>query len=184
MKFTLQVIFTFVSHDREFLYRPRGFDNVWQMNAQIIENWNSVVQPNDDVYVLGDLMLNNDEEGIRLIKNLKGNIHIIRGNHDSNARIQKYSECYNVVEICEGKFLNYNNYLFYLSHYPSLTSNFDEDKPLKKRMISLCGHSHCKNKFQDMNKGLIFHTEMDTNNCCPWLIDDIIEEIKNYIKEK
>ena len=34
----------------------------------------------------------------------------------------------------------------------------------------------------NMDKGLIFHCEMDTNNCCPWLLDDIIEDIKNYMK--
>ena len=54
-------------HNREFLYKPRGFDSVWDMNKVIVESWNKVVGADDDVYVLGDLMLNDNDEGARLI---------------------------------------------------------------------------------------------------------------------
>ena len=170
-------------HDREFLYKPRGFDTIWEMNEAIVNNWNSVVDMGDQIYVLGDLMLNDNDTGIKLIKQLKGDIHIVRGNHDTDTRMQLYNDCYNVVEITEGQFLKYGKYHFYLSHYPCLTSNMDMDKPLKARTVSLCGHSHTKNKFKDMDKGLIFHVELDTNNCHLWLLDDIIKELKNYKKE-
>lgn len=169
-------------HEKEFLYKPRGFENAYDMNKAIITRHNAIVQPDDDVYVLGDLMLNDNEEGLRCIKQLKGNLHIVRGNHDTDARIDLYHECYNIVEITEGQFLNYRKYHFYLSHYPCLCGNFDNDKPLKARTISLCGHSHTKDSFADWDKGLIFHAEMDTNNCTPWLLDDIIEKIKNAEK--
>lgn len=171
-------------HNKEFLYQPRGFTNVYDMNHMIIHNWNNIINNDDDVYLLGDVMLNNDEEGIKCLKSLKGNIHIIRGNHDSDNRIKLYKLCYNVVEVCEGKFLKYKNYHFYLSHYPVLTVNVDNDKPLKARMISLCGHTHTTNRFLDMDKGLIYHTELDAHNLLPIKIDNIIDDIKNYIKEK
>ena len=48
-------------HDREFLYKPRGFNNVEEMNNAIVERWNNVVGNNDFVFVLGDLML----DGVR-----------------------------------------------------------------------------------------------------------------------
>lgn len=171
-------------HSKSFLYEPRGFKNEWDMNKQIIENWNSVVDMDDDAYILGDIMLNNNEEGIKCLKSLKGRIHIIRGNHDSDARIQLYKDCYNVVEVCDGKFLNYNNYHFYLSHFPCIVSNYNTDKPLKARMISVCGHTHTKNWDLDLDKGLIFHAELDTHSCYPWRIETIIEYIKNYLKNK
>jgi len=167
-------------HNKPFIYEPRGFNSVYEMNNAILYNWNSVVEPDDHVYCLGDLMLNNNEEGIRLIKQLKGNIHVVRGNHDSDVRMNLYNTCYNIVEITEGQFFQYNQYHFYLSHYPCLTSNYDDDKPLKAKIINLCGHRHDKNKFCDMDKGIIFHVELDTNNMHLWLIDDIINEIKKY----
>lgn len=170
-------------HDREFLYKPRGFDKIYKMNTAIVERHNARVNMEDDIYILGDCMLNDNDTGIQLIKSLKGNLHIIRGNHDSEARLALYNQCWNVVEVCEGKFLNYKNYHFYLSHYPCLCSNYDYDKPLKSKMINLCGHSHVQDPFADMDKGLIFHCEMDTNNCYPWLLDDIIIKIKEKINK-
>ena len=174
---------THFCHNKDFLYAPRGFSNEWDMNKAIIENWNKIIDPDDDVYHLGDVMLNNNEEGIKCLKSLKGHIRIIRGNHDSETRIQLYKECWNVVEVIEGKFLNYKNYHFFLSHFPCITSNYDVDKPLKARMISLCGHSHTQDKWQDFDKGLIYHCELDCHNNKPILIDDIIIDIQKKIKE-
>ena len=169
------------SHQQNFIYEPRGFDNVYDMNKEIIKKYNEVVQPDDDVYMLGDAMLNDNAEGIKCIKSLKGKIHIIRGNHDTETRLEEYKNCYNVIEISEGKFLRYKKYHFYLSHYPALTSNLDLDKPLHARIISLCGHSHVKDPFTDFDKGLIFHCEVDSNNCYPWNIEDIIKKIKERL---
>jgi calcineurin-like phosphoesterase family protein len=93
-----------------------------------------------------------------------------------------YKELSNVVEITEGQFFKYGKYHFYLSHYPTLTSNHDIDKPLKSKVINLCGHTHTQDPFLDWDKGLIFHVDADGHNCTPWLLDDIIEKIKNKIE--
>lgn len=169
-------------HDKNFIFKPRGFSNVFDHDKTIIKNWNNVVQPDDDIFVLGDLILGENSYGLFCIKQLKGNLHIIRGNHDSDTRMESYNSCYNIVSIDEGKFLKYGKYHFFLSHYPCLCSNFDSEKPLKTRTINLCGHSHTKDPFADWDKGIIFHVELDTNNCTPWLLDDIIEKIKIKIK--
>lgn len=170
-------------HNREFLYQPRGFHNISDMNSMIINNWNSIIDDNDDVYLLGDLMLNDDNHGLWCIKQLRGNIHLIRGNHDTDNRMELYNHCYNIVEICEGKFLNFNNYHFFLSHYPCLTANLDDDKPLKARVINLCGHTHTKDRFCDMDKGLIYHVELDAHDIFPVSIMTVISDIKKYIGE-
>ena len=169
-------------HNRDFIWQPRGCTSVYDMNIKIISNWHDMVDYDDDVYILGDIMLNNNDEGIRLLKALNGKLHIIRGNHDTNTRMELYKKCYNVVSVSEGEFFDYNGYHFYLSHYPCLCSNSDEDKPLKKRMINLCGHIHTPHKFLDMDKGLIYHVELDAHNLKPVSIDTIIQDIESYIK--
>jgi calcineurin-like phosphoesterase family protein len=171
---------THFGHNQPFIYEPRGFNTTWGHDKSIIENWNNLVDMDDDVYHLGDIMLGDNDYGLSCLKQLKGRIHIIRGNHDTDTRMGLYRTCWNVVEVCEGKFLRYERYHFYLSHYPCLTSNNDVDKPLKARTISLCGHSHTNDKFQDMDKGLIYHCELDAHDNKLILIDDIIEDIKNY----
>ena len=165
-------------HDREFLYQPRGFDSVYKMNEAIVKNWNEIVQPEDDVYVLGDLMLNNNVTGLKLIKSLKGNIHVILGNHDTTEREDLYNTCYNIVSINMAERLKYDKYHFFLCHYPTLCGNYDDGKGLRKHMISLCGHTHTKDKFADWDKGLIYHVELDAHNMRPVPLDKIIEDIK------
>ena len=166
-------------HDKPFLYSPRGFTNVADMNKAIIKNWNTVVTDDDEVYHLGDVMLNDNAAGVRFLNRCNGNIRILTGNHDTLTRIQEYVNIRpTILHIGLATIIKYKGYTFYLSHYPTITSNYDVDKPLNKRVISLCGHSHTTNPFEDWNKGLIFHTELDTNNCYPWLLDDIIEKIK------
>ena len=175
---------THFRHNKSFIYEPRGFKNIWEHDKTIIKKWNEVVQPEDDIFHLGDVMLGDNEYGLSCIKQLKGKIHIIRGNHDSDTRMELYKQCYNVVEVCEGKFLRYGKYHFYLSHYPCLCSNWDYDKPLKARTVSLCGHTHTKDPFLDWSKGLIYHVEVDTkSDCSPWLLDDIINNIKEKLNE-
>ncbi|MBO7696781.1 MAG: metallophosphoesterase family protein [Methanobrevibacter sp.] len=170
-------------HNRDFLYKPRGFDSVHEMNEQIIKNFNEVMDWTDDLYILGDCFLNNNEEGMSYMRRLPGKKHVIWGNHDTVAR-QELMWLENFDCLGYANILKYNGYHFYLSHYPTLTSNYDDDKPLKRKTINLCGHSHTKDKFLDFNKGLIYHVELDAHNCYPVLLDDIIKDIKEKLHEK
>lgn len=171
-------------HNREFLYKPRGFNNVYDMNRAIIDRYNSVVSYDDDVYVLGDLMLNDDISAMRCIEQLNGRIHIIRGNHDTNKRIDLYNTLYNVVEIEEAKHFRYKKFSLFLCHYPVLTSNYSDEKPLKSRMINICGHSHTKDKFLHFNDSVIYHAEVDAHDLYPVKLDTILEEIITEYKNR
>lgn len=171
-------------HNREFLYKPRGFNNINEHNEAIIQNWNSIVQPNDIVYHLGDIMLNDDEQGLECLQRLNGYIWIIRGNHDSDNRLSKYISCLNVISV-EGwaTMIKDGKQSIYLSHFPTITSNYDIDKPLKARILNLCGHSHTKDPFADWNKGLIYHVELDAHNNRPVALDDIMKDIRKRLEE-
>lgn len=169
-------------HDREFIWGPRGFKNVTEMNKVIRQNWCNVVKYDDYVIVLGDCMLNNDEEGLRYLQSLPGHIKLIRGNHDSDARCERYIKCFNCQSepIMFADVLHYGGYKFYLSHYPTIAANGDADKPLSRQMINLCGHLHTKDKFVDMDKGQIYHCELDAHGNTPVSLDQIIADIKKY----
>lgn len=59
----------------------RPFDTVEEMEHTIIHRWNSVVSKTDEVYILGDMFWNN-EDIKEVLPQLKGNLYLIRGNHD------------------------------------------------------------------------------------------------------
>lgn len=170
-------------HNKEFLYGPRGFTNVYDMNEAIIKNWNEVVQPEDIVYVLGDLALNDDTTALKCIEQLKGTLNIILGNHDTESRIGKYCDTYNVNSVKFADRVKLNGYNFFLCHYPTITSNFDE-KALRQKTINLCGHSHTKDKYVDMDKGLIYHVELDAHDNRPVSLEEIINDLKFIVKER
>lgn len=174
---------THFGHDRDFLYSPRGFNSIEEHDKEMIKRWNEVVQPDDIVYHLGDVMLNNNEHGMECLKQLNGNIKIIPGNHDTPTRLKLYTTLPNVEVLGYAEVIKYNKYNIYLSHHPTITSNLDFDKPLKARLINICGHSHTSNPFDDMDNGIIYHVEMDAHYCVPIKLEDAIEEIKYFLKE-
>lgn len=69
----------------------RPFADVEEMNETIIANWRGIVRPEDDIYILGDLMYRNETPPIKLLERLTGHLHLIRGNHDHF--IKKDPEC-------------------------------------------------------------------------------------------
>lgn len=172
---------THFGHSKNFIYEPRGFKNIYDHDNAIIKNWNEIVQPEDDIYLLGDVMLNDNDYGLSCLKQLKGQIHIIRGNHCTNARIELYKTYPNVIEVCDAKWLKIGKQSFFLSHYPCLTDNHDDGKPLNKKVINLCGHIHTPDKWHDWNNGLIYHVEMDAHGCQVVNIEQIINDIKEKI---
>jgi calcineurin-like phosphoesterase family protein len=173
---------THFGHNREFIYKPRGFDNIWEHDKTIMENWNKVVQPEDDVYHLGDIMLGDNIYGLSCLKNLKGNIHIIKGNHDTNTRMNLYKDCWNVVEISEGQWFKYGKYNFYLNHFPTITSNLEKSSSLKEHLINLYGHTHQQSNFYN-DIPFLYHVGLDSHNNTPVHIDTVIEDIKEKVKE-
>lgn len=170
-------------HDKDFIYRPRGYDSADEMNADLVARWNGSINSDDDIYVLGDIMMNDISCGVECWNRLKGKKYIILGNHDSNAKIKIYGELPDTEILGYAIPLKYRKYNFFLSHYPSLTANYDQDDPWQAQVIDLCGHTHTRDRFCDMDKGLIYHVELDCHDNRPVSIEDIIEDIKRYLLE-
>lgn len=161
------------SHNADFIWKSRGFDSVDEMNAEIVKRHNEIVALKDEVYVLGDLGLGADlDKNKKLIESLNGNLHVLRGNHDTDARWQMYSLCGNIVELCGyAAMLKRGKHRFYLSHFPTTTSNYTDGKSLRTKILSIHGHTHNKNIFSEVG----FNCCLDANNCYPWNIEEIKE---------
>ena len=175
------MISTLVSHDREFIWKVRGYDSVDHMNTRQVEKWNAMIDNDDDVYVLGDIILGTTDN-IRYVSQLKGKLHIVLGNHDTVTRENLYKELPNVIEVAEiGIRLKYKKYHFVLTHYPMLTGNLEKES-LKQMSLNLYGHTHqLTNFYNDMP--FMYHVGVDSHNGYPVLIDDIIEEMNKKMRE-
>lgn len=168
-------------HDREFIWKVRGYESITQMNNHQVEKWNAIVDNDDDVYVLGDVILG-DPKNIEYVRQLNGKIHIVLGNHDTLMREKMYRELPNVVEVAEvGIRLKYNKHHFVMTHYPMMTGNLEKES-LKQMTLNLYGHTHqLTNFYNDMP--FMYHVGVDSHNGYPILIDDIIEEMYQKVQE-
>ena len=172
-----------VGHNKEFLYSKRGFSNIYDHDTALVKNCNELVSWDDELWILGDLdMGTNEMEWNRIFKSLNcQNVHFITGNHDSDNRVDKYIDEYNfefhgyadVIQFTKTKRL-------YLSHYPSITGNFDDNK--KKRTICLFGHTHQLDNFYN-NNPYVYHVGVDSHNMYPVSIEQIMKDIERKEKE-
>ena len=122
-------------------------------------------------------MLTDTATALSLIKQLKGHIHVVRGNHDTDARMALYNNCYNIVEISEGQYLNINGYHFYLNHFPTFTSNLEKGSDLKAHLINLFGHTHQREKFYN-DIPFMYNVALDAHENKLVSFDEIISDIQ------
>ena len=177
-----------LSHNKNFLFQPRGFSCIEEMCETIVERWNSIVKPGDIVYNLGDIALNDTIAAITYIQRLNGKQYWIRGNHDSTEKIRLIrKECDNIDLISAedtswAYILKYGKLSFYLSHYPTLTANFD-DKHFSQHVINLHGHTHQQTHWLQLTNPFMYHVGVDSHNCTPVHIDEITSDIRNRWNE-
>ena len=164
---------THFCHNRPFLYEPRGFKSIEEHDETIVTNWNSIVKPEDEVYHLGDVMLIDNEKGIKYLKSLNGKIHLILGNHCTDTRIELYKTCPNIVSIDYAKEIKIGKYYFFLCHYPVLVHNYDD----YKKIWNIHGHTHSKEKFSENMH--CYNACLDAHDNYPVSLERILEDVQN-----
>lgn len=124
-------------HFNVIRFDNRPWHNIESMERDIINNWNSVVNKGDDVYVLGDFIWSGkNEEWIEIINQLNGNIHLVLGNHDKQNMSQQLRKKFK--SISNYKEVKDNGKRVLLSHYPIPFYRGAYDKDI----VHLYGHIH------------------------------------------
>ena len=161
-----------LGHSNIIKYCPesRPFENSEEMDEKIISNWNSVVDPEDCVYILGDVAFCSASKAAYKLNKMNGSKVLISGNHDHKLKTQKtFIDCFSyVTDYMETNFEGTNLVLF---HYPIESWN-----GMNYGSLMLYGHKHGS---PIKTKGRIKDVGMDTNNMTPYLLSDIIAKMKD-----
>ena len=166
-------------HDRRFIYKPRGFDSVKDMMNCYINEWKNNITKDDDIYLVGDFCLGSDYDAIEsLLNSLPGKIHLLIGNHDTDAKVEFYKS--HGIDVKYADVIVYKKRRFYLSHYPTHTSSL-EGNP-KNCVINLHGHLHTKDKFYE-DIPFMYNVSVDANDNHFLTLDEILEAFNNKVKE-
>lgn len=162
-------------HNKEFVYIPRGFKSVEEMNAALVKNINDRVKEDDDFYILGDCVLGDIDKGIELLKQLNGNKYLAFGNHDSPQKIERFKEENIFKDIQLGYRLKCGKRYYSLTHRPMLMTNFD--LPMVEYNIS--GHTHSPNCVENFDKG-VYNVAPEAQCNSPITLEQIHKEISEY----
>jgi calcineurin-like phosphoesterase family protein len=126
---------THFHHSKVIDYSRRPYSSVEEMNQSLIDNWNKIVKPNDEIYHLGDFGFGNANSLQKIINSLNGKKHLILGNHDTNTRDVFNTNFFSSVQ--NYKEIKINKQLLVLFHYGQRVWNKSH-----YGSIHLYGHSH------------------------------------------
>ena len=107
---------THFGHDNIRKLSNRPFATVEEMDRAIIDNWNSKVKNDDDVYILGDFTYKGKSYK-HYLKQLNGHKHLIIGNHDTKT-VKESRGTFDFIEVEHLLEVNDNGNQIVLCHYP------------------------------------------------------------------
>jgi calcineurin-like phosphoesterase family protein len=176
-------------HENAIIFDSRPFANIEEMRKELIRRWNAKVKPGDIVYVLGDMIWKmQDGEIHELLKQLNGQIILIKGNHDrfiKNATTKKLLAGIKdfddiCVELKDGTKKRVVLSHYFMPFYPGA----------RYQGIHLYGHFHNSQEHRDaievieMLKAKGYHIEAFNVGCMHWnyepvTLDEILESDEN-----
>jgi calcineurin-like phosphoesterase family protein len=128
------------------------------------DRWNSIVKPQDTVYILGDFASKRSNCG-HWQNVLNGKKILVQGNHDN------YPEKYlrNFTEVCYSKLLNVDGQKIFLSHYPHLEfpGQFNGGWHL---------YGHCHARLEEFRHNMSFDVSVDAWDYYPVSIETVFKK--------
>lgn len=159
-------------HNNIIKYCPdsRGmFNDKHEMNEAIVKNWNTVVNPDDDVYILGDISFGSVKDTCLLLDRLNGKKYLIRGNHDD--RLSKDSNFIQRFEwVKDYHEMRIDKKLLVMSHYPFASWNSSH-----YGSFNFHGHLHSTNPSKLEQRR--WDVGLDGNNLMVYNILSLMENI-------
>lgn len=147
-------------HHKNILeFEDRPYQSVEEMNEGLIKAWNAVVRKTDTVYHLGDFCFGNVAQWLDILNQLRGNIVLIKGNHDKSKIVNRalregYLSEYHPL----GTVIKEDSMTLNLSHYPMLIG-------ARPRNFSIHGHIHSE------ETGVTNHVNVGVDSPLAYLLD-------------
>lgn len=79
-------------HANIIRYCDRPFKDVQEMNETLIKNWNDTVNPDDIIFILGDIAFGGAATFEEIVPKLNGRKYLVLGNHDYKNVRERYKE--------------------------------------------------------------------------------------------
>lgn len=159
---------THFSHDaiRQWYPARAKFADFKEQREALVDNWNSVIKPNDTVYHIGDFD-HRGEDPAALVNRLNGKKILVAGNHDrkylNNNR--KFYEAFHQVYKDSYAEVTVNGQFIVMCHFPIW-----EWYQIHRGAWHLHGHLHGK---PHGIPGKIMDVGVDGNNLMPYSFEEV-----------
>jgi calcineurin-like phosphoesterase family protein len=151
--------------------RARFNNDLKYMNEAMIREWNEIVQPEDEVYILGDIAFLPVNKAIEVMRRLNGTKILIEGNHDQKAlQDTTFQQCF--AEIHSYLDISYGGHKIIMSHYPFL-----EWDGMHRGSLHFHGHLHGNKTGQEHFR--CKDVGMDATGVIVMQMEDAIKAIAN-----
>lgn len=167
---------THFGHENIIRFANRPYNSIDEMNSDFISKWNSKVKPDDTVYVLGDMFFR-CEYAESILAQLKGEKHLLIGNHDESWMTKFDATPYfksinNMITVSAG------DVGVTLCHYPLVTW------PHMNRTYMIHGHLHEETNFDFWHllrdNDRILNAGVDINGFEPVTLEELIKNNKKF----
>lgn len=150
------------------------------MNEFLIERWNEIVGPEDEVFVLGDAAMGNRPESLKIYNLLHGKKYLVPGNHDycgpwhkkADFWTEVYGLYFEVLPVVSP--IRIGGHDVIMSHFPygeldhTTKPRFLEYRPTDEGKVLIHGHTHSTKKIQAQRQ---VHVGVDA-----WAYQPVCEE--------
>lgn len=168
----------------DFCHRP--FKDIEEHDQALINNWNSVVSPEDTVFHLGDFCFGGYPKWKEIREQLNGHIILIKGNHDEKNMNASAIQLFDYVSYQMRILID--SQTVYLNHFPYLCFAHQDPAHYKDYIIQCYGHVHSGplSTATDMERlKYCFPTQydvgVDNNNYTPVSWKEVQEKINQQI---
>lgn len=158
------------------LGKGRPFSTVMEMNEMLVKRWNERVNKSDRIYHLGDISFGNKETTLQTMSRLKGQIHIVRGNHDNEQTLkQLLRDQKNVISVKPYDEIKIGHLKIVLFHFPIIDWNW-------RYRGSWHLHGHCHGNLE-FDNGPMLDVGVDCHNFAPIEFDTVASylQTKQYV---
>lgn len=163
-----------LGHANIIKYCNRPFSSVEEMDKTIIDNWNTIVKPEDEVYFLGDFCFGRPGQKVskEYREKLNGKIHLILGNHDRYIDKSSFDSVQKYIILEElGKKILLTHYPVYREDYSYIKENFNLPN------YDICFYGHVHNGREDEIIPNHFNVCVEKTNYKPMNFDILLSKI-------
>ena len=160
---------THFGHANVILHSKRPFQNIQEMNEELIKRWNQTVKPEDTTIHCGDLAWIGSQikkkDLPKIVNRLNGNKILVRGNHDKLSHNAYYAAGFSFV--CDS--FTIGRVLF--THLPA-------PKEFKRWFdLNINGHNHKTQTTEDEPKGFYRNVAVELTDYRPVDFDSLTKGI-------